>query len=59
MQRYPTGRTATEDRILSINLLSKCNSLIASGGCSGVGEALKENGGKNENVYIFNLGKNA
>lgn len=45
--------------ILSINLLSKCNSLIASGGCSGVGEALKENGGKYENVYIFNLGKNA
>ena len=31
--------------ILSINLLSKCNSLI-------------ENGGRYQNVYIFDLGKN-
>ena len=44
--------------ILSINLLSKCNSLIASGGCSGLEEALKENGGRSQNVYIFDLGKN-
>lgn len=44
--------------ILSINLLSKCNSLIASGGCSGLEEALKENGGRYQNVYIFDLEKN-
>ena len=44
--------------ILSINLLSKYNSLIASGGCSGLEEALKENGGRYQNVYIFDLGKN-
>ncbi len=44
--------------ILSITLLSKCNSLIASGGCAGVSEAIKMNEGKYQNKFIFNLGKN-
>lgn len=44
--------------ILSINLLSKCHSLIASGGCGGVDEALRENGGAYKNIFIFDLGVN-
>ena len=44
--------------ILSINLLSKCHSLIASGYCGGVDEALKENQGQYKNVFIFDLGVN-
>ena len=44
--------------ILSITLLSQCNSLIASGGCAGVAEAIKMNGGKYINKFIFDLGKN-
>lgn len=44
--------------ILAINLLSKCNSLIATGNCGGVAEALKENNGKYSNVYVFDLGVN-
>lgn len=32
--------------ILSIHLLSQCNSLLASGYCGGVDEALQENDGK-------------
>lgn len=44
--------------ILSIHLLSQCNSLLASGYCGGVDEALQENVGKYENVYVFDLGVN-
>jgi hypothetical protein len=42
----------------SINLLSQCNSLIASGGCGGVDEALRENADGYEHVYVFDLGTN-
>ena len=38
--------------------LSKCHSLIASGYCGGVDEALKENQGQYKNVFIFDLGVN-
>lgn len=44
--------------ILSIHLLSQCNSLIASGWCGGVSEALMENDGEYENVFVFDLGVN-
>lgn len=44
--------------ILSIYLLAQCHSLIASGSCGGVDEALKENDGKYKNVYVFDLGIN-
>jgi hypothetical protein len=44
--------------ILSIYLLSRCNSLLASGGCAGVGEAIKENDNKYKSIYVFDLGKN-
>ena len=44
--------------ILAIDLLAKCHSLIASGSCGGVDEAVKENAGKYENVFVFDLGVN-
>lgn len=44
--------------ILSIYLLAKCNSLIASGKCGGVNEALKENAGAYNHVFVFDLGIN-
>lgn len=46
------------DYILSIDLLSKCNSLIASGECGGLSEALRQNEGKYKNTYVFELGIN-
>lgn len=46
------------DYILSIDLLSKCNSLVASGGCGGLSEAVKQNAGKYKNMYVFDLGVN-
>ena len=44
--------------ILAINLLAKCHSLIASGSCGGVDEAVKENAGKYKNLFVFDLGMN-
>lgn len=44
--------------IASIYLLAHCKSLLASGGCGGLDEARKENGGKYKDVYVFNLGVN-
>ena len=47
------------DYILSIELLSKCRGLVASGSCAGVGEAREQNRGKYKDVFIFDLGTNA
>ena len=44
--------------LLSIYLLARCRMLIASGGCAGVEEAIKQNGGKYEQVFVFDLGVN-
>ncbi len=44
--------------ITSITLLSQCRSLLASGGCGGYDEAVKQNIGKYEDIYLFNLGVN-
>ncbi len=44
--------------LCTIRLLSECESLIASGNCGGVTEALRENGGKYDHTYIFDLGYN-
>lgn len=44
--------------VLSIELLARCHSLIASGSCGGVSEAMKLNDGKYENVFVFQLGVN-
>jgi hypothetical protein len=52
------GFTMGVEYILSIDLLSRCNSLLASGGCAGVGEAIKENGNKYKSIFVFDLGKN-
>lgn len=39
-------------------VISECHSLIASGYCGEVDEALKENQGQYKNVFIFELGVN-
>ena len=44
--------------IASIELLSQCHSLIASGGCGGVNEAIRVNDGAYKNIIIFDLGVN-
>lgn len=41
--------------ICSVCLLSQCNSLIASGECGALTEALRENNGRYEHVYVFEL----
>ncbi len=43
----------------TIRLLSRCESVIASGACGGIYEAIKENGGKYRMTYIFDLGINS
>jgi hypothetical protein len=53
------GFTMGIEYILSIYLLSKCNSLVASGGCAGVGEAIKENENQYKSIFVFDLGINA
>lgn len=42
--------------LCTLNLLSQCNSLIASGGCCGLTETLRENEGKFKHVFVFQLG---
>lgn len=42
--------------VCTINLLAQCSSLIASGGCCGLTETLRENEGRYRNIYIFELG---
>jgi len=39
--------------LCSIQLLAQCQSLIASGACGALTEALRENDGKYENVFVF------
>lgn len=52
------GFSLGAEYILSIYLLSQCNSLIASGGCAGVSEALMENDSRYKNIFVFDLGVN-
>ena len=44
--------------LCTLRLLSRCESLLASGRCGGVTEAIKENGGKYRMKYVFDLGIN-
>ena len=44
------------DYVLAIDLLSKCNSFMASGRCAGVTEALKMNEDRFKEKFIFELG---
>lgn len=44
--------------IASIYLLAQCRSLLASGGCGGVDEAIRQNGGMYKDTFIFDLGVN-
>ena len=46
------------DYILALYLLSIADSFMASGACSGVGEAKKMNNGKWRNEFVFDLGIN-
>lgn len=41
--------------LCSINLLAHCSSLIASGACGALSEALRENEGRYEHVFTFNI----
>lgn len=41
--------------ICSISLLSQCGSLIASGRCGAYSEAMRENNGRYNHVYLFEL----
>lgn len=45
--------------LCSIHLLSQCRSLIASGECGALTEALRENEGKYEHVFVFHGGNPA
>ena len=42
--------------LCTLNLLSQCSSLIASGGCCGLTETLRENEGNFKHVFVFQLG---
>ena len=44
--------------LCTLRVLSRCESLIASGSCGGVSEAIRENGGKYRFVYVFDHGIN-
>ena len=44
--------------ILSVTLLSECRGLLASGSCAGLGQALRQNNGRYEYTYVFDLGTN-
>ncbi len=46
------------DYILAVHLLSKCDSLLASGGCMAVSESRKMRSDAFTNEYVFNLGLN-
>lgn len=39
--------------LCSIELLSRCDSLIASGPCGALGEAVRKNGGKYKHIFTF------
>jgi hypothetical protein len=53
-----SGYVLGAEYISAIYLLSKCNSFMASGGCSGVGAARRMNDNKFKHTFVFNLGKN-
>ena len=44
--------------ILSIDCLARCRGLIASGSCTGLGEALRINAGRYQTTYVFQLPAN-
>ena len=55
---YNKGFERGAEYILAVYLLSKCNSLLASGSCMAVGEAEKMKDGKFKNRFVFDLGRN-
>lgn len=57
-KRKGKGFRLGAEYLCTIRFLSECESLIASGGCGGVDEALRENRNCFKHVFIFNLGIN-
>jgi hypothetical protein len=55
-ERNNDGWLRGAEYICVIWLLAQCESLIASGNCGGVGEAISINDGKYKNVYIYDNG---
>lgn len=41
--------------LCSVTLLAECNCLIASGACGALSEALRQNGDKYQNMFVFEL----
>ena len=56
-QKKRDGFLLGAEYALSVHLLAMCRCLLASGSCGGGDEALRENGGKYEHVYVFDLGE--
>ncbi len=56
IERENDGFLRGAEYISSMYLLSRCESLVASGECAGVGIARVMNNGRYKNQFIFNLG---
>lgn len=56
-QRHQEGWLKGAEYLTSLMLLSECESMIASGYCSGTGFALKINNGKYRHAFVFELGR--
>jgi hypothetical protein len=52
------GYRLGEEYIISIALLAQCRDFLATGSCAGVTEAQKQNQGRYQHEYVFNLGCN-
>ena len=57
-EEHGNGYERGAEYILAVHLLSKCDSLIASGACMAVGEAVKMKEGSFRNQFVFDLGQN-
>ena len=55
---YNKGFERGADYILAVYLLSKCDSLLASGGCMAVDESARMKKGEYRNRFVFDLGRN-
>ncbi len=57
-QEHNGGYRRGADYLLAVHLLSKCNSLLASGNCMAVGKTREMKKEEYKNVFVFDLGKN-
>ena len=56
--KHSDGFRRGADYILAVHLLSRCDSLLASGGCMALGESRKMRSTSFSNEYVFDLGLN-